>query len=111
MPLHKVCTEDEISDQQPKKFFADEKPILLAKDTSGKIYAFDVMCTHADRSMERGTWDAVSASITCPFHKAIFCIAEHGAVKTPPACIPLPVYEVTLKDEHGTCVVYVDVGE
>ncbi len=88
-----------------------EKDILLAKDAENKIWAFDEQCTHADRSLEKGHWNPVTAEITCPFHKAVFCVSHQGAVKKPPACVPLPVYPVHLQFENGEDIVYVECDD
>jgi nitrite reductase/ring-hydroxylating ferredoxin subunit len=100
MPFFKVCPVCEVSSEKPKKFTVNDHNILIAKSNSHQIFAFDATCSHADKSLEKGTWNPETTEITCPFHKAIFSIAENGAVKAPPAFVPLPVYKVEIKDEY-----------
>lgn len=107
MTWFKVCASSEIEVHKPRKFSIDGQNILLAKSTDGRIWAFDSMCTHAEKSLERGHWNPDSMEITCPFHKAIFSIANHGAVKAPPACVPLSVYSSEIKIEANASFVYV----
>ena len=109
MTFYKVCLESEITNEKLKKFVVDDSVILIAKANDGSIYAFDYTCTHADKSLEKGQWNAATAEVTCPFHKAVFAIAENGAVKAPPACSPLPIYKIIVKNEDDVGVVYVDV--
>lgn len=111
MPLFKVCASHEVLQEKATKFTIDGKDILLAKSKSNEIFAFDDTCTHADRSMEKGKWNAQTAEITCPFHRAVFCVAEEGAVKAPPAFCPLPVYPVVIKREDNQEVVYIEKDE
>lgn len=107
MPFIKACAKQEISENSLKKVILNSHPILIAKALNGQIYAFDAMCSHAEKSLEKGRWNPQTAEITCPFHKAIFAVAEHGAVKAPPAFVSLPVYQVEVLQENGQEFVYV----
>ncbi|BBH52683.1 Rieske (2Fe-2S) protein [Fluviispira sanaruensis] len=108
MSYFKVCSLSLLSIDKPQKFTVDGLEILLVKAlTDNKVWAFDNNCNHSDKPLEKGRWDPEKAEITCPFHKAVFNIAENGAVKQAPACIPLPVYQTEIRQENNENIVYV----
>lgn len=109
MPFIKVCPAKEISVEKPKKYTIEDTDILLAKSNTNDIFAFNATCTHADKSLEKGKWNPTTAEITCPFHKAVFAVAENGAVKAPPAFVSLPVYQVEIRQESGQEFIYVNL--
>lgn len=112
MPYYKACLLSELSDTKPKKFEIDGIEILIVKSlgTNAKVWAFDNNCNHADKPLEKGKWNSELAEITCPFHKAVFSIKEAGAVKSPPACLPLTVYQTEIREvaTQEYVFVYVD---
>lgn len=105
MTCYPVCSLEELSDSEARKFTVEDVEILLARGEDGAVFAFAQTCTHADKSLEKGRWNAALGQITCPFHRAVFDVKNGGAVLKPPACVPLPVY----KTEVRGSVVYVDV--
>jgi len=109
MPLYKVCTISEINNEKPTKFNIAGEDILIAKSLNNNYFAFSNTCSHADKPLENGKWNAETAEITCPFHKAVFAIAEQGAIKAPPAFVSLPVFKVTLKQENEGEFIYVEL--
>ncbi len=109
MPLFKVCKTNDISQEKAKKFIIGDEEILVAKSSNNCFYAFSNMCNHADKPLENGKWNAETAEITCPFHKAIFSIRENGAVKKPPAFVSLSVYPVTLIKENKEEFLFVEM--
>ncbi|APJ03371.1 Rieske (2Fe-2S) protein [Silvanigrella aquatica] len=110
MALYKVCLLNELSSEKAIKFHVDGLDILFVKSLQSKqVYAFDNNCNHADKPLEKGKWNSETSEITCPFHKAVFCIAEGGAVKAPPACVPLTVYETEIRTEADGSFVYVNL--
>ena len=108
MPLFKLCLAKDISTKKAHKFTLDDQDILIAKSMDNTIWAFDAMCSHAEKPLENGRWNAEKSEITCPFHKAIFAIAEQGAVKAPPAFAPLAVYKVVLKYENEEEFIFIE---
>lgn len=98
MTLYKVCSINEISTNKPKKFSINNEDILIAKSNDGQYFAFSNTCSHADKPLEKGNWNPQTCEITCPFHKAVFDVAHHGAVKAPPAFVNLPVFPLEIKD-------------
>lgn len=110
MALFKVCLLNDLSKEKPIKYNVDGVDILFVLDVhSQNVWAFDNNCNHADKPLEKGKWNPDTAEITCPFHKAVFSIAEKGVVKSPPACVPLTVYETEIKIENDNKYVYVDL--
>ncbi len=109
MPLSKACLANEVTTLKAFKVCLDGQDILLAKSEDGRIWAFDAMCSHAEKSLEKGRWDAQKAEIMCPFHKAVFAVSEGGAVKAPPAFVGISTYDVQIITENGDEFVFVDV--
>ncbi|KAB8032088.1 Rieske (2Fe-2S) protein [Fluviispira multicolorata] len=108
MAYFKVCSLSLLSTDKPKKFTVDGLDVLLVKALNdNKVWAFDNTCTHADKSLENGLWNSETTEITCPFHKAVFNIAENGAVKKAPACVSLPVYQTEIRNESEDNIVYI----
>lgn len=106
-----VCLISEISTEQVKMFVVDGVKILVAKSNDNKIWAFDSMCTHAEKSLENGKWDSKNAQITCPYHRAIFAISQCGLAISPPAVLPIKVYptEIQMIDSKPTLLINLDV--
>ncbi|RDB35482.1 Rieske (2Fe-2S) protein [Spirobacillus cienkowskii] len=110
MSFFRVCELSELPFEKPTQFLVDGLEILLVKSLHfDKVWAFDNNCNHADKPLEKGKWNAEAAEITCPFHKAVFSIVERGAVKAPPACVPLNVYSVEIRVEQDASVIYVSL--
>ena len=110
MSFFKVCLLSDLSKEKPTKFNIDDIDILFVLDfQTEKVWAFDNNCNHADRPLEKGKWNPEKSEITCPFHKAVFSISENGAVKAPPACVPLTVYKTEIKTENAEKFVYVQL--
>lgn len=108
MAFTKLCPLSELSMERMKKYVVDGSEFLAGCDAQGRVWVCDATCTHADKPLEKGRWDAASAQLTCPFHKAIFALAECGAVKAPPAFVPLKVYPVELRADNGIEWVWVN---
>ncbi len=109
MTLFKACLLSCISTDKPYKVTIDDVDILLAKTLDDKIWAFDAMCSHADKSMENGRWDPANGHITCPFHKAVFDVPKGGAHLKPPAFSPIKTYAVVVKNEDSGNFVFIEM--
>ena len=109
MPFFKVCLTNEISTKKPKKISLNGEEILIAKSTDDRYFAFTNTCSHEEKPLENGKWDAEKCEMTCPFHKAVFAIANQGAVVAPPAFVSLQIYPVEIKTEGGQEFIYVEV--
>lgn len=73
----------------------DGKPVLVC-NANGNVRAIGNICTHADKSLERGRLG--QDSITCPAHGAKFSLTT-GAALALPATRSIPVYDVRVVDE------------
>lgn len=109
MTFLSVCPVAEISNQNPHLFTLDGVKILVVKSDDNKIWAFDSVCTHADKSLEKSKWDSKNALLTCPFHQAVFSISQHGLVLAPPAVLPLKVYETKIEIQNSKAILMVNL--
>lgn len=109
MAFTPVCNTAEISSTKPKLFTINSVKILVVKDFSNNIWAFDSTCTHADKSLENGKWDSEKAYITCPFHFAVFSISQAGLALSPPAVLPLNVYPTKIVKTDSSSILHVDL--
>lgn len=109
MTFYKVCPLSDISMGKPKKYTVDGVDILIVKSADERIWAFQYFCSHADKPLLAGKWDPQTAQITCPVHQAVFALSENGAVKAPPAFVPLEVYPVEIRKEGAEDMVWVEI--
>ena len=80
--------------------FEDEEVALC--NVHGEIYAVANVCTHDDGPLGEGY--LAGDEIECPRHGARFNVSS-GQVKSLPAIIPIPTFEVRIEGED----VWVDV--
>ena len=73
----------------------DEEVALCNVD--GEIYAVANICTHDDGPLGQGY--LLGNEIECPRHGARFNV-QTGEVKTLPAIIPLPTFEVKIEGDQ-----------
>ena len=97
----KACTLDQIQDGQLFGFRSDDKKILLAKQ-KGKIFATDLICTHAEADLSTGFLS--DEGIRCPLHLSVFNL-ENGKPQNLPAEVPLKTYNVKIEQNE----IYVEV--
>ena len=92
----KACNLNEVEDGQLFGFDHKEKRILLA-NLNGKIYATDLICTHAEADLSTGFLS--KEGIRCPLHLSVFDL-ESGVPKNPPAEEALKTYNVKLEENE-----------
>ena len=80
------------------------KRVCLA-NVDGEVYAFADNCSHRDFPLSMGELDTDDCTITCEWHGARFDIRT-GAVKSPPASRPIPVYPCKVEADE----IFVDVS-
>jgi nitrite reductase/ring-hydroxylating ferredoxin subunit len=107
LTFYPALPASEVETQKVNKRVVDGVGVLFARDTNGTIMAFENNCSHADKPLERGVWNAEKAEILCPFHKAVFDVRHGGAVKVGPAAVSLQVYPVEVKIHQGVETVFV----
>jgi nitrite reductase/ring-hydroxylating ferredoxin subunit len=69
---------------------------LLVANVGGRYRAIGSTCTHEGGPLAEG--DLYDSIVTCPWHGSEFDV-ETGAVETPPATEPQPVYEVRVEGD------------
>jgi len=97
----KACNLNQVDDGQLFGFDHNDKRILLA-NLKGKIYATDLICTHAEADLSTGF--LTEEGIRCPLHLSVFDL-ESGQPKNPPAENALKTYNVKLEQNE----IYVEV--
>lgn len=97
----KACSLDEVPEGQMHHFTHDDKKILLA-NLKGKIYATDLICTHAEADLSTGF--LTEEGVRCPLHLSVFNL-ENGKPQNPPAEEPLKTYNVKIEQNE----IYVEV--
>jgi 3-phenylpropionate/trans-cinnamate dioxygenase ferredoxin subunit len=97
----KACKLDQIKNGQLFSFSYNDKKILLANQ-KGKIYATDLICTHADADLSTGF--LTEEGIRCPLHLSVFNL-QNGKPQNLPAEIPLKTYDVKIDQDE----IYVEI--
>ena len=97
----KACNLDQVKSGQLFGFEHDDKKILLVNQ-NGKIFATDLICTHADADLSTGFLSA--EGVRCPLHLSVFNL-ENGKPLNPPAEEPLKIYNVKIDQDE----IYVEV--
>lgn len=94
-----LCDISNISSDKPKLFKLKGLEILVVQDLNGAVYAFENKCSHADKPLLRGKWNAKECEILCPFHKARFSLKD-GRALCAPAVTPIEVYPTKINDSR-----------
>ncbi len=97
----KVCNLDQIKEGQLFGFNSDDKKILLGNQ-KGKIYATDLICTHAEADLSTGFLS--DEGVRCPLHLSVFNLQD-GKPQNLPAETPLRTYNVKIDQNE----IYVEV--
>ena len=97
----KACNLDQVKEGQLFGFHSDDKKILLANQ-KGKIFATDLICTHADADLSTGFLN--DEGVRCPLHLSVFNLQD-GKPQNLPAEIPLKTYNVKIEQDE----IYVEV--
>jgi len=97
----KACNKDQVSSGELFGFDHKEKRVLLS-NLNGKIYATDLICTHAEADLSTGF--LTEEGIRCPLHLSVFNL-ETGEPTNPPAEKPLKTYNVKIQENE----IYVEV--
>jgi len=97
----KACVLDQVKDGELFGFHSNDKKILLANQ-KGKIFATDLICTHAEADLSTGFLS--EEGVRCPLHLSVFNLCD-GHPQNPPAEIPLRTYNVKIQQNE----VYVEV--
>jgi nitrite reductase/ring-hydroxylating ferredoxin subunit len=68
----------------------------------GKIFATDLICTHAEADLSTGFLS--DEGVRCPLHLSVFNLQD-GVPQNPPAEAPLKTYNVKIEQDE----IYVEV--
>jgi 3-phenylpropionate/trans-cinnamate dioxygenase ferredoxin subunit len=91
----RVCSIDELAENQAARFVVEGVPIAVVKDAAGQIFAIGDTCTHGDISLAEGFVE--DDTLECWAHGSKFSLLT-GKPLTLPAYEPVPVYRVELVD-------------
>ncbi len=97
----KACDKNQVGNGELFGFDHKEKRILIS-NFNGKIYATDLICTHAEADLSTGF--LTEEGIRCPLHLSVFNL-ETGEPQTPPAEKPLNTYNLKIRENE----IYVEV--
>jgi nitrite reductase/ring-hydroxylating ferredoxin subunit len=92
----KACNLNQVDDGQLFGFDYQDKRILLA-NLKGKIYATDLIWTHAEADLSTGF--LTEEGVRCPLHLSVFDL-ESGKPKNLPAEEALKTYNVKLEENE-----------
>lgn len=101
MAFIQVAKVHDIPPGQVRAFEVGDEDVVLC-NVGGQIYALANLCTHDDGPLGEG--QLVGDEIECPRHGARFDVRT-GAVRSLPAIVPIPTFEVRVEGED----VWVDV--
>ena len=82
-------------------FVHNGKKLLIA-NLEGKIYATDLICTHADADLSTGFLS--KEGVRCPLHLSVFNLVD-GQPQNLPAETPLKTYNVKIDADE----IYVEI--
>ncbi len=99
----KVANVSEIELGQMKTFEIDFERILIC-NVDGKFYAIEDECSHDSAPISTGRLK--NNILMCPRHGAKFDVTN-GAVKAPPAIVPLETFEIKIDGNN----ILVKVGD
>lgn len=92
----KACSANEVKEGTLYGFDHKDKRILLA-NLKGKLYASDLICTHAEADLSTGF--LTDEGVRCPLHLSVFDL-ETGVPKNPPATEALKLYNVKIDNDE-----------
>jgi 3-phenylpropionate/trans-cinnamate dioxygenase ferredoxin subunit len=95
MGFVKVAKLSEVPPGRVKVVEVGDEDVALC-NVDGEIYAVANVCTHDDGPLGEGY--LLGDEIECPRHGARFCVRT-GEVKSLPAIIPIPTFEVRIEGD------------
>jgi 3-phenylpropionate/trans-cinnamate dioxygenase ferredoxin subunit len=95
MTFRRAASLSEVPPGRVKTVEVEDEDIALC-NVGGQIYAIADVCTHDDGPLGEGY--LLGEEIECPRHGARFNVRT-GEVKTLPAIIPIPTFEVKIEGD------------
>jgi len=96
MAFIRMCAVSDVPDDAMTSFFLDGWEVLVLRDRTGTIHAFDAICPHEDFPLVDGIFDG--STITCIGHRWMFD-ATTGKGVNPPNC-RLSEYPITIDGDE-----------
>ena len=88
---------EELPEGKPTVVVVDEEQVMLWR-SGERVFAVLNGCTHQGAPLDRGVIKPGNEpTVTCPAHGSMFRLRD-GRVMRPPAQMPVPVYEVRIRD-------------
>ncbi len=94
MTFIRLLPLDELG-SEPVALEAAGHELLVLRADDGVVVVRN-QCTHMDRPLTRGTWNPGTQELTCPFHKAVFCLGRGGHPRVGPTKTPLALLPVRI---------------
>lgn len=101
MTAIRVCSVDELTENQAIRVEIDGIAIAVVKDSAGECFAIGDTCTHGDISLAEGFVEG--ETLECWAHGSKFSL-HTGKPLSLPAYEPVPVYQLTIVDGE----IYID---
>lgn len=90
----KTCNEADIEPEDVMRFDHGERTFAIYRNTDGKFYATDGLCTHQNVHLAGGF--VMDNLIECPKHNGRFDFTT-GQAKGAPVCVNLKTYPVKVE--------------
>lgn len=88
-----VLADDDLPEKTAKRVEVDGTPVLLYR-LDGEVLAISPTCSHLGGPLDEGDFDG--DTVTCPWHKSVFCLRDGAAVHGP-ATTPQAAYDVRVE--------------
>lgn len=95
MTSERVCSVNDLGENQAQKFVIGGVAVAVVKDSAGEVYAIGDVCTHGDISLSEGFVEG--QTLECWAHGSKFDLCT-GKPLNLPAYEPVPVFSVELID-------------
>ena len=99
MALVKVCAVSDVLEGQARRFEVNGEQIAIVNLGDAGFRAVGAVCSHAQFFLDEGEVDPDLETIECPRHGSTFDL-NTGKPKTLPATLPVPVYDVKVRDDE-----------
>lgn len=98
MAWFEVCSIDAVPWDKPYRTVVDDLDLVVVRSSDSEYFVLENRCSHMDRPLHNGAWDAASCQLTCLYHSASFDIRQGGKAMTPPAVTPLQIFSSEIRD-------------
>ena len=96
--LIEVAKTSDIPEGEARRFVVERIEIAVANLGSGRFFAVDDICSHAESHLSEGEVDMDDETIECPRHRSVFDLTT-GRPKSLPATIPVPTFRVKVEKD------------